>query len=522
LTDLTPAGRQTRAAAVAGQRGLDPTVRHITQLGNEVERTRDEALNWALSGGRKKQAMLDAVRGEMSAIPDKALPVKSPRVDYDYTYQFPGENTPTIPPPGRIPGPAPTPGGTTYQTGTADDLDFEHIIPETVKRPGAPEFGPDEIGSDTPTIPPAKEKSSIGLMKAQDFASQHGRQLEELAADPDLPSMSKQGIKRLIQLHKTTEAKIAAAFNEEDPAVALRDADHALDIYKQNLGRVTNQLGKSPENKFIYEHLNGMYHELRDHLEDETVWGTALSGKQTRVNAAHTNDFTQRQRFKNTLLTGDSALRSADPFKMRPEVDPAKVSGLLENAGRASNDIKERSMLEGFQSSSNLSDVLTDEYGANDKLRNKVSAQKKAVDDLLSSFADTRKNMTAAREMREVSKESPWLGRGANAMATVEDTIAKNPVLGKLASGAGATAQFASRAAPKYATMGAAEFEARKKNRERGHEIETAVDTALNTNPESLGPFLQRLQEAKQNDKLGTELFKLDADPQWRKLRSQF
>jgi hypothetical protein len=431
--------------------------------------------------------------------------------------------------------------GDTFET-YGDDLDdalMEHFnqLEDDLTVPDAPptspksEYKPYQFPADesaTMRPPPgermAPHNRSVDAMRGAVSFNNHLSELDQMLAESgDYTPEAKQAIKKLHKTAQVAKSKIDVAANNsaDNPGRALADIHQAMDVYKQTLGQYAKKL-KGTGNWQNQEELRRLYEDLRQNLEDESIWGAVAGSRQKRVNAAQTRDFTNRGRYEKTVLTSDEAKRGADPFNELKEYDPKKVGSILQNAGRATNDVDERAMLEGLQSSKDLTRTFATEYGAPPKIEAATDNLEQRVNDLINSFDETRRNMTSARQMREVSQQAPWLGRAANLTAAGEDVISRNPALQKLETGARFIGQHGARTLPRFATQAVATLMASQESESRGHEKEAAVQKILKTNPQILGPFIQRLQQAAQEDKLGMELYKLEADPQWRDLQQQF
>lgn len=291
----------------------------------------------------------------------------------------------------------------------------------------------------SPPPPMLNPQGAIGGAGA--FAEKQTLSLETMLANADdLGPASRQAIRNLHKLSQSTQEKItdALASSGDDKASAVAAAHNALDLYKQRLGQMASNLKGGADNRLTQQELRRMYEDVRQHLEDPGIWGEYATQRQKNVNRAWTDELTQRDRYENTLLTSDSAKRSADPFEDLREADPRKVQSVLSNAGAAQNDLAERSMREGLGSTRKLIDTLTTEYGAPAALREKAQALGTQVDQLLAEFEGVKQNLSRARELRDIKGAdvpfSKTVAGGVNALGAVEEAV-RNSGIGRAATG---------------------------------------------------------------------------------------
>lgn len=443
FTDLGETGRAARQAARAGQRDLDPQVRKITALGSDIEATRDQLLNWARTGGTKKRAIQDAMERDAGAgdvvIPKAPRPAPDIHLDIDDAAYARGEKDVY-----RVKETAAGRGGPAGVGVTGRPGRGGRGAGKTRIEPEQALAGDDiveNLSTRRASPPPAGFQPARSISEAGAFAEQQTLQLEGMLANADdLGPASRQAIRKLKELSQSTQDKITEALGAsgDDAAGAAADAYHALDLYKQRLGQFSKNLGGGADNRLTQQQLRQMYDDVRNALEREDVAGPTMAGSQKRVNAAWTDELTQRDRYENTMLTSDAAKRGADPFEDLHEADPRKVHGVLSNAGAATNDLAERSMREGMGATSRLVRSLADEYHAPPELRQKATQLAGQVDELLAEFEGVKTNLSRAREAREVASASGIVGKGINTVGAIEEAVRNSP-LGRKAAGVVAT-----------------------------------------------------------------------------------
>lgn len=362
-----------------------------------------------------------------------------------------------------------------------------------------------------------------------------GQTLEQLALEiedmhgkiGEFEAAGKQSIRYAKDAFDGMRDEIAEALGRtgEEGGDAAADLFMKVDQLKRKMGRAVKRAGQgASSDPFVEERLNAAYHTMRDLLEDESVWGKGAAGVQREVNAAWTPWLTQRKAFNESVLAGTARKRGANPFDDLAEADPAKVQSMLENAGRASNDLKERDLRQGLETTQGLVRTLAKNYDAPPEIVGKAAQVAKGAGDVLGTYNKTRGDLVAARELRDVSAAAPSipmvpkLGSAINTLAAGERMVAD--------SGLGKAAQRVSQATPQMAkdALGALPEAGRKMaaasqgRSSADAQLERSADLALKDPNE---PHAQALAQKQGDDRATAYAVLLHTDPEFRARQKQ-
>lgn len=226
----------------------------------------------------------------------------------------------------------------------------------------------------------------------------------------------------------TNTLKKVDALEGDDMAAQASEVFMELDNLKRQIGKNVKTATSGRGDPMVADYLKGEYEKLRQVLENEQLWGPQAAGIQREVNAAWTPWIRKRGPFAREALARDSGIQGADPWTTRPVGDPAKIGSALRGAGTPDMDLRERHIREGLESTSNLVRTLSEQLDLPPEMRAKASRVGDAVNEFLGSFEQTRGNLVAAREARDVAAESPKLGKVINVTGAAEDLLSRGPL----------------------------------------------------------------------------------------------
>jgi hypothetical protein len=256
-----------------------------------------------------------------------------------------------------------------------------------------------------------------------------------------------------------------------------RNVDDLTDMYigvdrlKRRLGRLQDAAGRGttgdPGAQAV---IRDAYEQLRNHLEDTTVFGGGAPLAQREINAAWSRYLDYAGSMSKSFEASDAIQRSAsDGFAKVANFDPAKVGSVLSNLGKAENGLREKVWAVGIERKADLLEALGKWYQVPDELQGVVKAAREDASAMVRDMRDLRAlNETAERyrDQLQTVKDTPFLGEQAaklkvtvsKAVGFLSKTDAKAAARAAAESGANVHGQTAVRLATKgeQASEGAA------------------------------------------------------------------
>jgi hypothetical protein len=347
----------------------------------------------------------------------------------------------------------------------------------------------------------------------------------------ELEPAGKQAIRYAKEAFESAYDKFAKRKASGAPEEAAADLFMDLDHLKRRLGRAVKRAGTGANaDPFVEEALSNGYHQLRDLLETESVWGKSAATVQREVNAAWTPWLTTRKAYQKELLASEPIRRGAEPFDPLLDADPKKVESVFKDAGTVGNRRREQVLGEGLDNTKKLTKALAQHYEAPPEIMAQAAGVAKNAHEISDELGRTRENLVAARELRDISKESPKLGKVVNVTGAAEEAL-RNSGVGKLAqaasaripqgvkSAAGAVADIGPEVGRKAAAASAGKASAEESRQIRNDSLLDKVHEALNADPSALGEFGPVLARAKSPDDFAIQHRALmETDGEYRRL----
>jgi hypothetical protein len=373
--------------------------------------------------------------------------------------------------------------------------------------------------------PVAKAMATEGV-DAQRAVMQSGQSVEQIALRldelteriGDFEPAGRQAIRKAkdaVDGMRDEFADALAQTGETGAQDAAADLFMKVDQLKRRIGKAVKSAGRGNNaDAGAEDELIDMYHGLRDLLEDGKTWGEGAATIQREINAAWTPWLTKRRAYTKTLLADEPIERGASGFDELLDADPKKVQSVLGEAGTAGNERRERILSEGLDTATDLTRTLAKYYDAPPEVVEKAARVAQGASEIKDTFGKTRGDLVAARELRDVSAQSPRLGKVINVASAAEDAVRSNPALAATARVIGKAADVAGMVA-EPARKAAAGQTGRASAAERNETLLERVRTVSKSDPEALGQFGQQLAASRTPDEFAVRhasLMATDAD----------
>lgn len=217
--------------------------------------------------------------------------------------------------------------------------------------------------------------------------------------------------------------KLKAASNLDD----VTDIYIGADRLKRRLGRLQDAANRGPSGDAGAQHIiRDAYEQLRNHLEDTTVFGSGAPLAQKEINASWSSYLDYANAMSKKFEAVDGIQRSAaDGFAKVANYDPAKVGSLFSGLGKAENELNEKIWAVGLERKADLLETLSKWYKVPDNLKESVKGAREDVTAMVRDMRDLRAlNETAEtyRDQLQTLKDTPFLGEQA---AKLKVTVGK-------------------------------------------------------------------------------------------------
>lgn len=208
------------------------------------------------------------------------------------------------------------------------------------------------------------ELSEPMVTQSQNLVDKLSKSLEKMEKDPHsfpqrFVSKFSNDVNRYNEVISNLDATPHDIFN------ATQELKQSLQSY----AKIGKKLDITSDAYDFTKEAKGVAHELRQALEDSSVWGKAAE-RQKEINGAFSKFLPSLQEFEKKFT-----IKIADPenggFKL--VIDPGKVSTFYDSLGKMKNDIKENQLANFLKQSEKYQDVIADTH-ANLGLESPVEA----------------------------------------------------------------------------------------------------------------------------------------------------
>jgi hypothetical protein len=283
----------------------------------------------------------------------------------------------------------------------------------------------------------------------------------------------------------------------------------ALDQFKRELGAARNAAAKGgagESDQGVADALESQYHNLQQHLLDESIWGPQTVALQDAVNKAWTKAIPALDEFGDRFSSRARTEKSASSqFGERPAVGSEAVSSFVGKAGTAANDDAERALRNYMRESPELMRTLAEWYDVSGVTKEGVKGAEDAIGRVGASLDETLRTSTAARQLADIKGDASGYGLLPSPASLVNmvgkaERFAGRKGLPQLERGMSRTAGVGARLSGAMAAApgdNKAEAQAPTYSEDVPYSVPSeSVEQLAATNPQALGKWARQLATA--------------------------
>jgi hypothetical protein len=236
-----------------------------------------------------------------------------------------------------------------------------------------------------PAIPEARARAAA-------VAEQVSQSVQEMAqaSGGALSRRQRDELQRLVDVASTSE----------DPAASFM----ALDDLKRQIGRLRSaanggRLG--PNSAALADDLEGVYGQLRGHLEDAQVWGQGATRIQREANAAYTPYIPARDALERRFMEPDPHARAVNGWDQAQRANRQRIGGLLDNANAADRLDERGDLLRGAHQFSDWAGTMQRLYAGDTAAAQRMQAEARRMIGLIETMQTDARSADMLRQASE-------------------------------------------------------------------------------------------------------------------------